>query len=285
MITNSRPARRARTRATTLKVESVEPESHSVSAVKDELSDECAHMLVEESRDEPMSPPTSVGHPPSPTADPDPQPIGSTDAPTPGDGVDDGGAEDDADHLADVDEEQIDEKPKQKGRRTQTRAAREAQLAARASKDAAFNKVFDPSKDWLPPGTTPEDYTTEFCQKLERQFWRNCSLGRPAWYGADTQGKFSFSLDRWIYMTQSRFVVFRRDENLECGASPIFPRSYPSIIFQGSSGCKYALLVLWHVESDICLARRRYGSFQHQLYSLRRSQVLVCNTPGACNSS
>ncbi|KAI0065221.1 JmjC-domain-containing protein [Artomyces pyxidatus] len=80
-------------------------------------------------------------------------------------------------------------KPKAKGRRqAPTREMREAHLAERASLDAAFLEKFDPDSDWLPPNTTPFDYTPEFCQKLERQFWRNCGLGKPAWYGADMAG-------------------------------------------------------------------------------------------------
>lgn len=95
-----------------------------------------------------------------------------------------GGAADEGNSLADIDGDQTEEKPKQKGKRTQTREAE------RAAKDVAFIQAFDPDKDWLPLGTAPADYTTEFCQKLERQYWRNCGLGRPAWYGADSQGAF-----------------------------------------------------------------------------------------------
>jgi hypothetical protein len=61
--------------------------------------------------------------------------------------------------------------------------------AERALKDAAFNSTFNPHLDWLPPGTKKEDYSPDFCNKLERQYWRNCGLGKPAWYGADTQGE------------------------------------------------------------------------------------------------
>ncbi|KAK0200413.1 jumonji superfamily protein [Desarmillaria ectypa] len=60
--------------------------------------------------------------------------------------------------------------------------------AERSARDAAFLKIFDPYTHWLPPGTTPSDYTPEFCHILERQFWRSCGLGKPAWYGADSQG-------------------------------------------------------------------------------------------------
>ncbi|KAG8215808.1 JmjC domain, hydroxylase-domain-containing protein [Butyriboletus roseoflavus] len=181
-----RPVRRARPRAPSHKVESVEPENTPHSAIKEERGESSADILVDECRGDYMSPPTSVGNPRSPTADVDPP---STNTPSQAHGGgDDAGVDDDGDNLADVDADQTEEKPKQKGKRTQTREAREAQLAVRAAKDAAFIQVFEPNKDWLPPGTTPDDYTTEFCQKLERQYWRNCGLGRPAWYGADTQG-------------------------------------------------------------------------------------------------
>lgn len=82
-----------------------------------------------------------------------------------------------------------DEKAKVKAKRVgQTRAAREASLAERAALDATFIEGFDPHVGWLPPNTLQADYTPEFCQKLERQYWRNCGLGKPPWYGADTQG-------------------------------------------------------------------------------------------------
>ncbi|KAJ6589191.1 JmjC domain, hydroxylase-domain-containing protein [Mycena capillaripes] len=58
----------------------------------------------------------------------------------------------------------------------------------RADKDTSFLETFSPHTDWLPPGTTAADYTPDFCAKLERAFWRNCGLGKPAWYGADTMG-------------------------------------------------------------------------------------------------
>ena len=178
-----RPSRRARTRAPSHKLESDDPEEIPLSAIKEECGESSTSILVNESRGGYMSPPTSVGNPRTPTADVDHPP-------------DDLGAEDDPDHLADVDADETEEKPKPKGKRTQTREAREAQLAARAAKDAAFMQVFEPNKDWLPPGTTPADYTTEFCQKLERQYWRNCGLGRPAWYGADSQGASSITHDQ-----------------------------------------------------------------------------------------
>lgn len=93
-----------------------------------------------------------------------------------------------------------DDKAKGKSKRaTQTRASREAQLAERATLDAKFLDTFDPHKEWLPAETESTDYTPEFCQKLERQFWRNCGLGKPAWYGADTQGELS--VPEWSTMT------------------------------------------------------------------------------------
>ena len=87
------------------------------------------------------------------------------------------------------DEEQEKEaKLKQKGRR-HNKEAREAASAERAAKDEAFLEKFDPHADWLPPKTKAEDYTPDFCKELERRYWRNCGLGRPAWYGADMQGQ------------------------------------------------------------------------------------------------
>ncbi|GBE85715.1 hypothetical protein SCP_0802370 [Sparassis crispa] len=86
-------------------------------------------------------------------------------------------------------EEETEEKPNVKGKRVgQSRDARKASLAQRADKDKKFLEKFDPHSDWLPPNTTPFDYTPEFCKELERRYWRNCGLGRPAWYGADMQG-------------------------------------------------------------------------------------------------
>ncbi|WWC69000.1 uncharacterized protein I206_102936 [Kwoniella pini CBS 10737] len=49
-------------------------------------------------------------------------------------------------------------------------------------------KSFNPSTDWLPKDTTPEDYTPETCAALERHLWKNMGLGEPSWYGADMEG-------------------------------------------------------------------------------------------------
>jgi hypothetical protein len=82
------------------------------------------------------------------------------------------------------------ENPKPRAKRAgPTREAREASLANRAALDRDFIEDFSPHKEWLPSNTESTDYTPEFCQKLERQFWRNCGLGKPAWYGADSQGQ------------------------------------------------------------------------------------------------
>ncbi|KAF8648878.1 hypothetical protein AX16_006153 [Volvariella volvacea WC 439] len=79
-------------------------------------------------------------------------------------------------------------RPETQSRITQSKIARESSQADRHSRDAAFLETFDPHTAWLPPNTTAADYTLDFCRELERQYWRNCGLGKPAWYGADTQG-------------------------------------------------------------------------------------------------
>lgn len=89
-----------------------------------------------------------------------------------------------------VAETSADEKPKARGRRNQTKEQKEANRA----RDLAFVDEFDPRKDWLPPGTKPSDYTVEFCQELERTYWRNLGIGRPAWYGADSQGRWIIAI-------------------------------------------------------------------------------------------
>ncbi|KAJ7199590.1 JmjC-domain-containing protein [Mycena pura] len=70
--------------------------------------------------------------------------------------------------------------------------------AERADKDVSFLETFSPHTDWLPPDTTAADYTPEFCNKLERTFWRNCGIGKPPWYGADTMGSlFTDATTAW----------------------------------------------------------------------------------------
>jgi len=87
-----------------------------------------------------------------------------------------------------------DHEPKRKGRRVPTREEKEASMAEKAAQDAAFLDSFDVKTGWLPSNTRQEDYTPEFCKELERQYWRNCGLGKPPWYGADMQGTFVLNI-------------------------------------------------------------------------------------------
>ncbi|KAK7027350.1 hypothetical protein VNI00_015313 [Paramarasmius palmivorus] len=73
-------------------------------------------------------------------------------------------------------------------KQAQPKLSKEEKLADSREKDRTFLESFEPHRDWLPPNTKPEDYTPEFCSKLEKHYWRNCGLGKPPWYGADTQG-------------------------------------------------------------------------------------------------
>jgi JmjC domain, hydroxylase len=61
-------------------------------------------------------------------------------------------------------------------------------LGSLTLEESAFYGSFDPHSSWLPPDTNPSDYTPEACRNLERNFWRTCGIGTPAWYGADMQG-------------------------------------------------------------------------------------------------
>ncbi|KAJ7320925.1 JmjC domain, hydroxylase-domain-containing protein [Mycena albidolilacea] len=90
------------------------------------------------------------------------------------------------------DQHDTDSKPDIDSRPDANNKARNRRLE-RADKDASFLQSFRPHNDWLPQGTTAADYTPEFCAKLERAFWRNCGLGKPAWYGADTMGSLFLS--------------------------------------------------------------------------------------------
>lgn len=83
-------------------------------------------------------------------------------------------------------------------RRFPTRTEREAALAKRAELDRAFLETFDPKTDWLPRTTSASDYTPSFCSTLERRYWRNCGLGKPPWYGADSAGSlFTDATTSW----------------------------------------------------------------------------------------
>lgn len=178
-----RPFRGRRTRADSRKVESVEPDEPSTPLTKEEFPEDVSRTIPPL---ESMSPPQSIEHhlisntnaPIDPTSDCSGQ-------------CQDVALEEDPVAVPTTQGDPCDPQGQSKGkgkRVAQTRAAREASLAERAVKDKAFIDVFDPRKDWLPPNTKNEDYTPEFCQKLERQYWRNCGLGKPAWYGADMQG-------------------------------------------------------------------------------------------------
>jgi jmjN domain len=71
---------------------------------------------------------------------------------------------------------------------TSTKRSAAERKEAREALDAAFLTTFEPHKDWLPHGMVAENYTPEFCRTLERIYWRNSSLGRAPWYGADMKG-------------------------------------------------------------------------------------------------
>lgn len=92
--------------------------------------------------------------------------------------------------LPPTSEVEVKDEPKVRPKRVYpSREAREANLADRAARDRTFVDLFQPLSAWLPPNTLAEDYNPEFCQQLERRFWRGLGLGgKPAWYGADTQG-------------------------------------------------------------------------------------------------
>ncbi|KAG6332296.1 hypothetical protein ID866_6791 [Astraeus odoratus] len=180
-----------RTATANRKTESAEPGEQVGAIVVESRTEDPMHMAVDQPATVPMSPPPSVGNPQTPnTNNTDLQSTSGVDPPGE---VQDTEADEDGEAVVCptplADTHDPPEKPKPKGKRVpQSREAREASLAERASKDRAFLEVFDPRKDWLPPNTTNDDYNVEFCQKLERQYWRNCGLGKPAWYGADMQG-------------------------------------------------------------------------------------------------
>ncbi|OCB91045.1 JmjC-domain-containing protein [Sanghuangporus baumii] len=83
-------------------------------------------------------------------------------------------------------------------RRAPTREERGAAQAKRTELDDAFLEIFDPHTAWLPRNTSASDYTPSFCATLERRYWRNCGLGKPPWYGADTAGTlFTDATQTW----------------------------------------------------------------------------------------
>jgi hypothetical protein len=173
----TRPSRKGRKRAEITKSENAEPdpegdcfELKQEAPDEDQQLDDVASLIV--------SPPYSAIVQATPTVDHDPDADSKSTGSDPQDT--------DMGSVQPVSEEdKLQPKPK---RPAQTREVREANLAERTARDEAFLETFDPHSHWLPQNTTAADYTPEFCQKLERQYWRNCGLGRPAWYGADTQG-------------------------------------------------------------------------------------------------
>ncbi|KAL0948093.1 hypothetical protein HGRIS_010714 [Hohenbuehelia grisea] len=156
------------------------PDADDLVIKEEPADDEHPPTLTEPSVDQPVSPPNSAPSPSTPKKELSPAVASSASK----------------------------QRPK---RATITREAREAGLAEKAARDAKFLEAFDPHTDWLPPNTKATDYTPDFCQKLERQFWRNCGLGRPAWYGADSQGSlYSDETKAWnvahLHSTLSRLL-------------------------------------------------------------------------------
>ncbi len=151
-------------------------------------------------------------------------------------------------------------KPKAKGKRQpQPKLTKEEKEADRFEKDAAFLETFDPHADWLPPNTKPEDYTPEFCAKLERFYWRNCGLGKSPWYGADGQGMSRLLLNSEPFPTAvnhvgSLYTDDTREWNvahLESELSRLLPPSsegFPGVntpyLYWGMWRATFA----WHVE-------------------------------------
>ncbi|KAF8966802.1 hypothetical protein BDZ97DRAFT_1756391 [Flammula alnicola] len=172
----TRVPRRGKQKAETLKAEPSGPGSAGP-VIKEEPLDDCHSLSAERATQALTTPPNSEGSPPPPVTTAGPSKAGKGKKKKP------------------VKEEPPKPRPKRVG---QTREAREASLAERAARDRAFLDVFDTADEWLPPNTTASDYTPEFCQKLERHYWRNCGLGKPAWYGADTQGSlFTEATTAW----------------------------------------------------------------------------------------
>ena len=166
--------------------------------------------------------------------------------------------------------------PKPRAKRVHpTREAREANLADRAARDRAFVDVFDPHAAWLPPDTKAEDYTPEFCHQLERRFWRGLGLGgKPAWYGADTQGGHSqcFLLSCFIGFKVPCSPTRRRRGMLliflpHCHAC--FLR--PAKVFQASTLLTFTLA---------CGGPLLRGTLKTWIYSASTTYILVLRSSG-----
>ena len=143
-------------------------------------------------------------------------------------------------------------KPKAKKRVVPKKEVKEAEVAERFAQDLKFLETFKPHEQWLPPGTTAADYTRKFCQALERRYWRNCGLGKPAWYGADTLGKllrspcswpviFTFFVLQDLYTPmQRRHGMWRIFPQLSLGYCPLLVRVclalIPPIFISGCGG-------------------------------------------------
>lgn len=149
-----------------------------------------------------------------------------------------------------------DDLPKPKGRRKpQTKESREAALALRADKDKAFLDMFSPHKDWLPPNTSNDDYTHDFCKELERRYWRHCGLGKSAWYGADMAGECLCNVSSPVCNLRCRRVpIHGRNKVVERGTSPIGSYSATPDIRPRTSWGQHAISLFWDVAGYICLA-------------------------------
>ena len=167
--------------------------------------------------------------------------------------------------------------PKPRAKRVHpTREAREASLADRAARDRAFIDVFDPHSAWLPPDTKVEDYAPEFCHQLERRYWRGLGLGgKPAWYGADTQGRdsrVSLTLSCFIYFKVPCSPTQRRrgmllTSLLHCHAC--FP--LPAKVFQASTLLTSTLA---------CGGQLLPGTLKTWIYSASTTYILVLRSSG-----
>ncbi|GMK54594.1 hypothetical protein CspeluHIS016_0111800 [Cutaneotrichosporon spelunceum] len=51
-----------------------------------------------------------------------------------------------------------------------------------------FYETVDFKKDWLPAGTSQDDFTVSGCANLEKKFWKSIGMARSSWYGADLAG-------------------------------------------------------------------------------------------------
>jgi hypothetical protein len=130
--------------------------------------------------------------------------------------------------------------PRRRGRGRPTKEEKETLAAEGAELDRQFLEDFDPRQDWLPRDTKPEDYTPDFCRQLERQFWRNCGIGKAAWYGADTAGSL-FTKDTTSWNVGSLPSMLARLMPASSGGLPGVNMPY---LYFGMWRATFA----WHVE-------------------------------------